>query len=126
MVDIRKQRFVLSAREELVLARHLVAVLELRAEVPDASDNESHDTANNGCVGPPVGRLGVPTTSRRPDVLRVAGGKTGQRGMAPGIGAGFLRNLSSAAHCELWLSGEWGSCGFVSSAQYWREVALRC
>lgn len=64
---------VLSAGEESTLLRHLVAVFDLRAVPPDATDDAGKHDAHEGSVGFPVGGLGVPTTSRRPDVFRVSG-----------------------------------------------------
>jgi hypothetical protein len=51
---------------------HLVAVLEVCAQHPGHSDNAADGEAYDGCVGSPVGGLGVPTTGRRPDVLGVS------------------------------------------------------
>lgn len=62
---------ILSAREESVRFGHLVAVFSLCAETPGSSANACDHGAHNHGVGLPVGRLAVPTTGRRPDVLWV-------------------------------------------------------
>lgn len=41
------------------------------AELPRNGDDAEHGGAGDERVGAPVGRLGVPTTGRRPDVLGV-------------------------------------------------------
>jgi hypothetical protein len=65
--------FVLSAREESVLLRHLVAVFSVGTEPPGHADNADEDGAHDECVGFPVRGLRIPTTGRRPDVLGVPG-----------------------------------------------------
>jgi hypothetical protein len=65
--------FVLSAREESVLLRHLVAVFSVGAEPPGHADNADEDGAHDEGVGFPVRGLRIPTTGRRPDVLGVPG-----------------------------------------------------
>jgi hypothetical protein len=52
---------VLSAREEAALLGHLVAILPVCADHPGHADDAAEDEAHDGGVGPPVGRLGVPT-----------------------------------------------------------------
>lgn len=64
--------YVPSARIPLAglgLVRPLLAV---GAKLPGNGDNAKDDGAGNQSVAPPVGRLSVPTTSRRPDVFGVA------------------------------------------------------
>lgn len=66
---------ILSAGIEATRLGHLVAVLLLGAKLPDCGSDEEDDAAENSRVLLPVGRLSVPTTRRRPDVLGVAGVK---------------------------------------------------
>ena len=66
---------VLSAGEESVAFGHLVAVFAVCAEHPGHADDAAEGEAYDGRVGFPVGWLGVPTTSRRPDVLGVSAGR---------------------------------------------------
>ena len=49
-----------------------MANLMLGTILPDHGGNAKDDQAEDGGVLLPVGRLGVPTTGRRPDVLGVA------------------------------------------------------
>lgn len=65
-------RNVLSARVETSRLGHLVPELPLGAQFPHKRCDAEDDEAKGGSVGLPVGRLGVPTTSRRPNVLGVA------------------------------------------------------
>lgn len=46
--------------------------LPLGTQVPNESCDAENNGAEDGSVGLPVGRLGIPTTGRRPDVLGVA------------------------------------------------------
>lgn len=90
---------VLSAGEESALLGHLVAVLALCRDCPDHANNGDQGKADDSGVALPVGGLRIPTTSGRPDVLRVPG--CGQRAGERGIGWRHLRDLSSSAHCEV-------------------------
>ncbi len=63
---------VLSAGEERALTGHDVALLGIGAQLPGCGDKAEHDEAHDGGVLPPVRRLAVPATGRRPDVLGVA------------------------------------------------------
>lgn len=54
-----------------MLFGHLVAVLSVCADHPGHSDDAAEHEAHDSRVALPVGGLGVPTTGRRPDVLRV-------------------------------------------------------
>lgn len=62
---------VLSAREEATLLGHFIAVLAVRADHPGHADYAAYDEAHDGGVCFPVGRLRIPTSGRRPDVLGV-------------------------------------------------------
>lgn len=62
---------ILSAWVETSWLGHLVTELPLGAQVPDHSSDAKDADTENGRVGLPVGRLGVPTTGRRPDVLGI-------------------------------------------------------
>ena len=99
-----RTRGVLSAGEEPVAFGHLVAVFTVCAEHPSHADNAAKCEAYNGRVGFPVCGLGVPATSRRPDVLRVSAQclASGQHSMAP---SDIVRDLSSAAHCGCGCAG---------------------
>ena len=63
----------LSTREEPVGLRHLVPVFLICAHGPAHSHDTGNDGAHDSCVGPPVGRLRIPTTSGGPDVFWVPG-----------------------------------------------------
>lgn len=67
------EKNILSAGVEATRLGHLVAELLLGAKLPDCGSDEEDDTAEHSCVLLPVGRLSVPTTGRRPNVLGVAG-----------------------------------------------------
>lgn len=69
---------ILSAGIEAIRLGHLVTVLLLGAKFPDCSSDEEDDTTEDSRVLLPVGRLSVPTTRRRPDVLGVAVGLEGE------------------------------------------------
>jgi hypothetical protein len=62
------------------LLGHLVAVFPVGAQLPHHGRDAEDDDAEDGRVGLPVGRLRVPTTGRRPDVLGVARRGIGQVG----------------------------------------------
>jgi hypothetical protein len=51
-----------------------MAVFPLGAQLPHQGRDAEDDDAEDGRVGLPVGRLRIPTTGRRPDVLGVAKG----------------------------------------------------
>ena len=68
---------ILSAGIEATRLGHLVTVLQLGANLPDRSSDEEDNAAEDGRVLLPVGRLSVPTTRRRPDVLGIAGVRDG-------------------------------------------------
>lgn len=70
-----------SAGEESAGSGHLVAVLSVSADAEGNSSNANNECAHDGSVGPPVARLGVPTTSGGPDFLGV-------------------RDLSTSTHCD--------------------------
>ena len=63
---------ILSAWVETTRLGHLVSELPLGTQVPNKSCDAENNGAEDGSVGLPVGRLGVPTTGWRPDVLGVA------------------------------------------------------
>lgn len=111
---------VLSAGEEPARLGHLVAVLALGADSPGHADDADEDEAHDGRVGLPVCGLRIPTTGRRPDVLGVSA--CGQRAGRRGIGGGRSRDLSSAAHCEVWL---WRILGCCSCARLAAAVVVR-
>lgn len=48
-----------------------MAVLSVGAQLPHQGCDTEDDDAEDGRVGLPVGRLRIPTTGRRPDVLRI-------------------------------------------------------
>lgn len=54
---------------------HLVSEFAVRAEPPGEGCEPQDHCSEDGSVHPPVGRLGVPATSWRPDVLGIAIGK---------------------------------------------------
>jgi hypothetical protein len=89
---------VLSAREESPRLGHLVAVFKFRTNFPDHCDDADTDNAHDGGVGLPVGGLGVPTTGRRPDVLRVPAASVKIKARRS-IDRSHLRDLSSSTHC---------------------------
>lgn len=64
--------YVLSAGEEAVGLGHLGAVFQLAAQLEKQSLNAEDDGEGDGSVPLPVGRLAVPATRGRPDVLGVA------------------------------------------------------
>ena len=72
-----KRRHVLSARVETAGLGHLVAELLLGADLPGPAGDAEDDGREEERVALPVGRLGVPATGRRPDVLGVARGGFG-------------------------------------------------
>jgi hypothetical protein len=61
----------LSAREESAGLGHSVTMFTLSAESPGSCDNSHNGCGHDGSVGFPVGWLGVPTSSWRPDFLGV-------------------------------------------------------
>jgi hypothetical protein len=63
---------VLSAGEEAAWLGHLMPVLAVGAQFPCQTGDSEDDEGEDGSVGLPVGRLSVPTTGRRPDVLGVS------------------------------------------------------
>lgn len=63
---------VLSAGIPLAGLWLVCPLLAIGTKLPSNGDNAKDDGASNQSVAPPVGRLSVPTTSRRPDVLGVA------------------------------------------------------
>ena len=88
----------LSAGEESAGLGHLVAVFALGAEAEGNGSDTNHKGAHDRSVGPPVGWLGVPTTSGGPDFLGVpvrlllaSGGDV--RGKN-------IRDLSTSTHCD--------------------------
>ena len=99
------RRHVLSARIEATCFGHLMAVLSVGAQLPHQGCDTEDDDAEDGRVGLPVGRLRIPTTGRRPDVLGVARRgrcRLGIRGatrqsMRSFFGAGNSRDLCAAA-----------------------------
>lgn len=83
------EKDVLSAGKERVLLGHDISVLPFGAELPRAGHDAQHDDTRDGRVGPPIGRLRVPTTGRRPDVLGIP------REIGTGVRAGgFCRIVS--------------------------------
>lgn len=88
----------LSTGEEPAGLGHLVAVLALGAEAEGNSSDTDHKCAHNRSVGPPVGRLGVPTTSGGPDFLGVP------VRLLLASGGNFrgknIRDLSTSTHCD--------------------------
>jgi hypothetical protein len=64
---------VLSAGVESAGLGHLISDLALGAQLPGQRGDAKDDETEGGSVGLPVGRLGVPTTGRRPNVLGVPG-----------------------------------------------------
>jgi hypothetical protein len=63
----------LSAGEKPAFFGHLPPVFLFRTDAPDKSRDAEDDGRHDDGVGFPVGRLGIPTTGRRPDVLWVPG-----------------------------------------------------
>lgn len=60
-----------SARVPLAGLGLLCPALAVGAKLPGNGDDAEDDSASNQRVAAPVGRLSVPTTGRRPDVLGV-------------------------------------------------------
>lgn len=59
------------------------------AELPRNSDDAEHGGSGDERVGTPVGRLGVPTTRRRPDVLGVT--VSGFPRLGRGVSRGYIQ-----------------------------------
>ncbi len=47
-------------------------MLDFCAVHPSSRSNAAHNDKHDGCVGPPIGWLSVPTTRRRPDMLWIS------------------------------------------------------
>ena len=62
---------VLSAGEEPARLRHLVSVLQLRAQLPESRCDAKDDRRRNRRVPLPVGWLRIPAAGRRPDMLGI-------------------------------------------------------
>lgn len=62
---------LLSAGEEPAGLGHLVTVLPLSTEAEGDRSDTNHKGAHDCGVDPPVGRLGIPTTSGGPNFLGV-------------------------------------------------------
>ena len=71
---------ILSAGEEAVRLGHLVSVLELGAQLPDSRCDAKDNRPRNRRVFLPVGRLRIPTTGRRPDMLGITTCRVGRLG----------------------------------------------
>ena len=69
---VERDLSVLSTREKPPLLRHPRPIFPLRTDAPCHRRDPKHDHHHYRRVGLPIGRLRIPPSRRRPDVLRVS------------------------------------------------------